>query len=446
MKISMVMLGCPKNDVDAEAMLFLLRKAGHETVMDPSEADAIIVNTCGFIEDAKRESVDTLLEMAKYKKAGKCKLLAATGCLPQRYKRELLDAMPEVDLMVGVNDTGKIAEILDGAIKDGQSPRSLRSLHCADAPVPPVIPGRILTSPASYAYLKIAEGCSNRCAYCAIPDIRGPYRSRPEADILREAEWLAEQGVYELILVAQDTTRWQASPVSNVLGHDLPGLLKKIVRIQGLGRVRVLYCYPELITDELLELVSGEEKVCNYIDVPLQHIDDGLLRRMNRRSGEAQIRDLIGKIRAKYDIALRTTFITGFPGEGDAEFEKLLGFVREARFDHLGVFAYSPEEGTPAYAMKPRVPAGTAKRRRHGIMAAQQRISAEILRGKTGRTYEVVADGFSEDGDLVCRSCEQAPDIDGAILVEGGCAEPGGKPFNVRITGSSEYDMRGERI
>jgi ribosomal protein S12 methylthiotransferase len=445
MKISMVMLGCPKNDVDAEAMLFLMREAGHEIVADPAEADAIVVNTCGFIADAKRESVDTLLEMAGYKKTGKCRLLVAAGCLPQRYKRELFDAMPEVDLMVGVNEFGRIAEILDGANKNGQGPRSLRSLHCADAPALPLVTGRILTSPLSYAYLKIAEGCSNCCAYCAIPSIRGAYRSRPEEDILREAEWLAGQGVYELILVAQDTTRWQASPASNAPGQALPGLLKKLAGIQGLGRVRVLYCYPELITDELLELVSGDEKICSYIDVPLQHIDDGLLRRMNRRSGEAQIRDLIGKIRAKYDITLRTTFITGFPGEGEAEFEKLLGFVREARFDHLGVFAYSPEEGTPAYAMKPRVPVKTAKRRRHDIMAAQQRISAEILRGKVGRTYEVVADGYDENGDLVCRSCEQAPDIDGAIFVEGGSAEPGGKPFNVRITGSSEYDMRGER-
>lgn len=437
------MLGCPKNDVDAEAMLFLLREAGHETTADPAAADAIIVNTCGFIKDAKSESVHSLLEMAEYKKTGRCRLLVATGCLPQRYKQELFDAMPEVDLMVGVNDYGKIAQYLDEAIKER---RSLRSMQCSEAAGLPLIAGRVLATPKSYAYLKIAEGCSNRCAYCAIPDIRGPYRSRPEADILREAEWLTSQGVYELILVAQDTTRWQASLDSNAPGRALPELLRKLVRIQGLGRVRVLYCYPELVTDELLELVSGERKICGYLDVPLQNIDDGVLRRMNRRSGEAQIRGLVEKIRTKHDIALRTTFITGFPGEGEAEFSKLLGFIREARFDHLGVFAFSPEEGTPAYRMKPRVPAKTAKLRMHEIMAAQQRISGEILRGKLGNTYEVAADGYDGNGDLVCRSGEQAPDIDGAILVDGGSAEPDGKPFNVRIVGSYEYDMRGERI
>jgi ribosomal protein S12 methylthiotransferase len=433
MKVLMVPLGCPKNDVDAEAMLYLLGEAGHETVADPAEADVIIVNTCGFIADAKRESVDTLLEMAEYKSSGRCRLLVASGCLPQRYKRELLDAMPEVDLMVGVNDYGRIAEILDGAIKDG------RSLQCADLAAMPTTPGRVLTTPKSYAYLKIAEGCSNRCAYCAIPSIRGPYRSRPEEDILREAEWLIAQGVYELILVAQDTTRYGMDS-----GGTLAGLLKKIVRIQDLGRVRVLYCYPELITGELLDLVSGEEKICSYIDVPLQHIDDGILRRMNRRSGEAQIRGLIEKIRTNYDIALRTTFITGFTGEGEAEFAKLLGFVREAKFDHLGAFAFSPEEGTPAYAMKPRVPAKVARRRRGELMAIQQQISAEILKGKVGRAYTVVADGYSDKGALVCRSEAQAPDIDGVIFVDGASAGPDGKPFRVRITESYEYDMRGE--
>lgn len=437
----MVLLGCPKNDVDAEAMLYLLREAGHEILADPAQADIIIVNTCGFIRDAKQESVNTLLEMAEYKNTGRCKLLVATGCLPQRYKQELFNAMPEVDLMVGVNDYDRISNLIEEAFK------GKRNLYCMDLSALPAMPGRILTSPKSFAYLKIAEGCSNRCAYCAIPSIRGPYRSHPEDEILKEAEWLAGQGVYELILVAQDTTRWQqASPVADAPDQNLSELLKKLVRIQGLGRVRVLYCYPELITDELLGLISGEEKLCGYIDVPLQHIDDGILRRMNRRSNEAQIRGLIEKIRSKYDITLRTTFITGFPGEGEGEFAKLLDFVKEARFDHLGVFAYSPEEGTPAYSMKPKAPLKTAKMRRNEIMAAQQRISAEILRGKVGKTYTVVADGYSEIGDLVCRSCEQAPDIDGVIFVDGGSAEPGGMPFDVRITKSYEYDMRGEKL
>lgn len=437
MKIAMIMLGCPKNDVDAESMLFQLKNAGHEIVVDPASADVIIVNTCGFIKDAKKESVDTLLEMAEYRKDGKCQLLVATGCLTQRYKEQLYDAIPEVDIMVGVNDYSRIAELLEADRVNG------RLLQCSDQIALPEIAGRVLTTPGSYAYLKIAEGCSNRCAYCAIPDIRGPYRSRNENEIIEEAKRLSGQGVPELILVAQDITRYGMDMNPRL---SLTGLLKKLVRIDNVGRLRLLYCYPELITDELLELVRGEEKICSYIDVPLQHIDDGMLRRMNRRSNEVQIRSLIEKIRTNFDITLRTTFIVGFPGEGEDEYQKLLSFVREARFDNLGAFEFSREEGTPAYDMKPRVPARIAKTRRHGVMAAQQQISREILAGKVGSTASVVTDGISENGELVCRTEGQSPDIDGVTVVNCGDDSLVGKAFNVRITESSEYDMRGIKI
>ena len=432
MKIAMIMLGCPKNDVDAEAMLFQLREAGHQIVSDPAGADAIIVNTCGFIKDAKQESVNTLLEMAEYRKEGRCRLLVATGCLTQRYQDQLFEAMPEVDMMVGVNDYGRIAELLRET--------GGRRLVCADQAALPELGGRVLSSPKGYAYLKIAEGCSNRCAYCAIPDIRGPYRSRKESDVLREAEWLAAQGVPELILVAQDTTRFGMDREG---GQPLISLLKKLVRIDGLGRLRLLYCYPELVTDELLELVGGEQKICKYLDIPLQHIDEAMLKRMNRRSGEAQIRGLIGKIRAQHDIALRTTFITGFPGEDEAAYRKLLDFVQESRFDNLGVFEFSPEEGTPAFSMKPRVPARTAKTRRHEIMMAQQAISREILAAKAGMVLPVVCDGAADDGSLICRTEGQAPEIDGITAVDGAEEELIGKAFDVKITETTEYDMRG---
>jgi ribosomal protein S12 methylthiotransferase len=433
MKITIIMLGCPKNDVDAETMLYLLKNAGHEIVEDPAEADVIIVNTCGFIKDAKQESVDMLLGMTEYRKTGNCKLLVATGCLTQRYKEQLFEALPEVDMMIGVNDYENIVQLVEGGCSSG------RMLQCTDQIGSPSIAGRILTSPGSYAYLKIAEGCSNCCTYCAIPDIRGPYRSRNESEIIDEAEWLTDQGALELILIAQDITRYGM----DMGGHSLTGLLKKLVRVDGLGRLRLLYCYPELITDELLELIHGEEKICSYIDVPLQHIDDTMLKRMNRRSSEAEIRSLIEKIRTNYDITLRTTFIVGFPGEGEEEYQKLRSFIQKARFDHLGVFEFSPEEGTPAYKMKPRVPSRTAKARRHGIMADQQQISREILAGKVGKIYRVLCDSISDTGDFICRSEGQSPEIDGAILLADQGNDYTGKFFNVQITESSEYDMRG---
>lgn len=438
MKIKMVMLGCPKNDVDAEAMLYQLRDAGHEIVADPAQADAIIVNTCGFIKDAKQESVDTLLEMARFKQEGTCKLLIATGCLTQRYQNELYELLPEVDLLTGVNDFANIAELLDNtAAKHGRHSAFAGSLYN------PEYHGRVLSTPKGYAYLKIAEGCSNRCAYCAIPDIRGPYRSRQEDDILREAEWLSAQGIPELILVAQDTTRFGMDRGD---GQPLVGLLKKLIRIDGLGRLRLLYCYPELVTDELLELVDGEERICNYLDIPLQHIDDGVLKRMNRRSGEAQIRALISRIRSKHNITIRTTFITGFPGEDDNAYRKLLDFVKESRFDNLGVFEFSPEEGTPAFSMKPKVPIRTAKARRHGIMAAQQEISRELLTARIGQIVPVVCDGPGESDEFICRTEGQAPEIDGVTYVRGLDDSMVGKALNIKVSEASEYDMWGVRI
>ena len=433
MKIAVKMLGCPKNDVDAEVMIYLLKEAGHEITTDPAQAEAIIVNTCGFIKDAKDESVDAILEMAQYKKDGRCRRLIVTGCLSQRYNKKLFDALPEVDLMIGVNDYDRIVSLVEGTVADG------RVLMCNQDPSSPFIPGRVVSTPKHYAYLKIAEGCSNRCAYCAIPDIRGPYRSRGEKSILDEAAILAQQGVLELVLVAQDTTRYGMDLGD---GCAITGLLEKLTKVDGIARVRLLYCYPELITDELLELVSGNDRICSYLDIPLQHIDDGILKAMNRRSDERQIRNLIEKIRSRYEIALRTTFIVGFPSEGEAEFYKLLDFVKEARFDNMGAFIFSPEEGTPAYRMKPRVLAKAAKARHHEIMMAQQAISGEILSSKVGSTCSAIADSMT-DGLLVCRSCGQAPDIDGVIYVDGSDVSNVGKILNIKITGASEYDLRG---
>ncbi len=433
MKIAFKMLGCPKNDVDAEVMIYLLREAGHDIVGDPSVADAIIVNTCGFIKDAKDESVDAILEMAEHKKTGSCQRLIVSGCLSQRYNKQLFDAIPEVDLMIGVNDYGRIVALVEGATGD-------RVLACSPDPASPFIPGRAISTPKHYAYLKIAEGCSNRCAYCAIPAIRGPYRSRDPQSIVQEAEILTRQGAKELILIAQDTTRYGMD-----LGADsgLVPLVHSLTGVEGVERIRLLYCYPELVTDELLELVGTHPKLARYLDIPLQHIDDGILRAMNRRSTEGQIRALIEKIRSKYDIALRTTFIVGFPGETDGQFDNLLHFAQDARFENMGAFVYSPEEGTPAYKMKPRVPKRTSERRRHKLMMAQQEISAALLAAQVGSERLALADGIDENGDLVCRTEAQAPDIDGVTYVSGGSADLVGSMFRVRITGSTEYDLRG---
>ncbi len=435
MNITLVKLGCPKNDVDAEVMQYVLQRAGHRFVSDPQEADAIIVNTCGFITDAKQQSVNTILEMAQYKQNGRCHTLVVTGCLSQRYSGELFDTLPEVDLMVGVNEYERIDELLTSVREER------RLLECSDLSGAPFVPGRVLEGRRSFAYLKIAEGCSNRCAYCAIPAIRGPYRSRPEQDILTEAAWLRDQGVEEIILVAQDTTRYGMDMPG---GESLVGLLRKLIAIEGIPLLRLLYCYPELATDELLELVSGSDRIASYLDIPLQHIDDGILRRMNRRSNEAGIRTLIGKIRGHYPgIALRTTFIVGFPGESDEAFDKLLHFVEEARFDNMGAFVYSPEEGTPAASFRPKVLLKTARERHHRLMLAQQTISADLLAQRVGTVLPVLIDEVDENGLLQGRAAFQAPDIDGVVTVEGAGDEAIGTTIAVRVTGATEYDLRG---
>ena len=435
MNIALIKLGCPKNDVDAEVMQYVLQKAGHRFVQEPGDAEAIIVNTCGFIRDAKQQSVNTILEMAQYKESGRCRMLIVSGCLSQRYSDELFESLPEVDLMVGVNDYERIDELLASVVEQN------RLLQCSELAAEPFVPGRILQERRSYAYLKIAEGCSNRCAYCAIPAIRGPYRSRPEQDIITEAQWLRDQGVGEIILIAQDTTRYGMDLKG---GESLAGLLRKLVALDGMPKLRLLYCYPELVTDELLELISSSDKIANYLDIPLQHIDDDILKRMNRRSNEADIRALIHKIRMQYPgIALRTTFIVGFPGETEEAFAKLLAFVQEARFDNMGAFVYSPEEGTPATKFKPKVPVKIARQRHHALMMAQQEISRERLAQWVGKTVPALVDEVAGDDTLICRTDAQAPDIDGVTTVTAvGQVEVGAR-LPVLITGSTEYDLRG---
>lgn len=435
----MVSLGCPKNLVDAEVMLGYLGKDGYEVTTDEHEADIIIVNTCSFIKDAKQESIDTILDLADRKYDAKCKLLVVTGCLPQRYQDELANELPEVDIFVGTGDYPKIAEIIaakrgvEGQVKYIGDPDYLY-----DAEMP-----RMQSSPRYYSYLKIAEGCSNCCTYCVIPSLRGKFRSRPLDLVLEEAQRLAANGVRELNLIAQDIT---------VYGSDLPGevtletLLKELVKIDGLRWIRLLYAYPDGITDGLIELIKTEEKICKYLDIPLQHISDPVLTRMNRRSGEGQIRDLVVKLRSEIPgIALRTSLIVGFPGESDLDFKKLCVFVEESQFDRLGVFCYSREEGTPAAEMVDQVSERVKRERYKKIMQLQARLSFKRNRKLIGSIEEVIVEGVSDETELLLkgRSSRQAPDIDGMVYITSGQANIG-DIVRVKMTDSSDHDLIGE--
>jgi ribosomal protein S12 methylthiotransferase len=440
-KVSMVSLGCPKNLVDAEVMLGYLGKDGYEITTDEHEADIIIVNTCSFIKEAKQESIDTILDLADRKHDGSCRLLIVTGCLPQRYQEELSQELPEVDIFVGTADYPRIAEII--AEKSGVSGQ-IRYIsdpnYLYDAEMP-----RMQSSPRYYSYLKIAEGCSNCCSYCVIPSLRGAFRSRPLNLVLEEARRLVGSGVKELNLIAQDIT---------VYGSDLPGevtletLLGELVKIAGLRWIRLLYAYPDGITDGLIGMIKGEEKICKYLDIPLQHISDPVLQRMNRRSSETQIRDLVKKLRTEIpDIALRTSFIVGFPGETDEDFKKLCHFVEETQFDRLGVFCYSREEGTPAAAMADQISERVKRERYKKLMQLQARLSFKRNRRLMESVEEVIVEGVSEETELLLkgRSSRQAPDIDGMVYITAGNANVG-DIVKLKITDSSDYDLIGEIV
>lgn len=436
-KVGMVSLGCPKNRVDAEIMLQKLKDDGFEIVPEEAEADAIIVNTCGFIEDAKAEAIENIIETAKYKQEGNLKALIVTGCLAERYRDEIKQELPEVDVVVGLGSNAVIAEIVKNAL-EGKCENRYGEKESL------ILEGeRLLTTPQYTAYVKIAEGCDNCCTYCAIPKIRGRFRSRQMSDILFEIGRLAERGVKEIVLVAQDTTRYG----EDIYGTpQLAALLKKICEIEPIKWVRMLYTYPDLITDELLDTMVKEEKVINYLDIPLQHCNGDVLKRMNRRGNRDSLEALIEKIRAKIpDITLRTTLITGFPGETEEQFEELCEFVNTIKFDRLGCFAYSEEEGTPAALLPDQIDGQLRVDRAEIIMNDQLRIVNEKNEAKYGTLQEVLIEGY--DDYIKCyfgRTRADAPEIDGKAFFTVTEPQKIGTFVNVRITDSLEYDLLGE--
>lgn len=433
--VGVVSLGCPKNRVDTEVMLGLMLDAGYTLSPFPEKAQIIIVNTCGFIEAAKQESIDTILEMAAYKQSGKCEKLLVTGCLTQRYMDELVMELPEVDGFLGVNAYADIVPVLEAMQKGtrvtGWEPCTLPMER------------RILSTPFYTAYVKIAEGCDNRCSYCAIPAIRGRYRSRAIKDVVSECRALAANGVREITLIAQDTTRY----AEDIAGRSLLSeLLAELNGISALHWIRILYCYPERITEELLQTVAGLPRVCNYLDIPIQHIDADMLRNMNRISTPEQIVDLLSRIRGLNDgFSLRTSLIAGFPGESEEQFGKLCDFIQAHPFDHLGAFAFSPEDGTPAVKLPGAVPKRIRERRRDRLMQIQAAVARETNQKHMGRIYEVLVEGHDqENGVFFGRSAYQAPEIDSNVFFTANEELAPGSFVQVRITEVEEYDWIGE--
>ena len=440
MNILFVSLGCDKNLVDTEVMLGLLAKKGHQMVESEDLADVIVINTCCFINDAKEESIQTILEMAEYKKEGRLKALIVTGCLAQRYKQEILDEIEEVDAVLGTTSYDQILEAIDEAVE------GKKSIRMSDMDALPVVESsRQITTGGHYAYLKIAEGCDKHCTYCIIPKIRGNFRSVPMERLVKEAEELVEQGVKELILVAQETTLY---------GKDIYGekslhlLLKKLCEIKKLRWIRVLYCYPEEITEELIQTIKEENKICNYLDIPIQHASNGVLKRMGRRTSKEQLIAVVEKLRKEIpDIALRTTLITGFPGETEEQHEELMAFVDEMEFDRLGVFTYSPEEDTPAATMPDQIDESVKEDRQADLMELQQEIAFERAESMIGRELLVMIEGkVADENAYVGRTYMDAPNVDGLIFVESDEELMSGDFAKVRVTGALEYDLIGEII
>jgi len=435
LKIGLISLGCDKNRIDSEIILKNIN-ADNVIVNDPTEADVIIVNTCGFIESSKQESIDTILEMAEYKKKHNCKLLVVTGCLTQRYGKELTELLPEADIMLGVNDYNKLNESIQKCIIDRES--KFYSFNYSDSFINEG--ERILTTDSYTAYLRISEGCDNFCTYCVIPKIRGSYRSRTIDNILKEAKSLVGQGVKEIILVAQDTTRYGIDIYNKKM---LPELIREISKIDGIEWIRVLYCYPEEITDDLIDEIANNHKVCKYLDIPIQHISNDILKLMGRRGRKEEIVENINKLRQKIkDLVIRTSIIVGFPGETDENFEELKEFIKETKFGKLGVFRYSQEEGTPAAAMENQINEEIKKKREEELMILQQGISKELNASKVGNTYKVIVEG-KEENLWYGRNYEMAPQIDGLVYFESNKAINKGAMVNVKITNSYEYDLKG---
>ncbi len=438
MKILFISLGCDKNLADSEEMLGLLTGSGHEIVDSEEEAEAIVVNTCCFIHDAKEESINTILEMAEYKKSGICQVLIVTGCMAQRYKEEIVQEIPEVDAVLGTTSYDDIVQALNEA-SAGKHFEEFKDINS----LPEDSGRRVITTGGHFGYLKIAEGCDKHCTYCIIPSLRGNFRSVPEERLLAQAEYMASQGVKELILVAQETT---------VYGTDLYGkktlhlLLKKLCQIKGIRWIRILYCYPEEIYDELIQVMKEEKKICHYLDLPIQHCSDRILKRMGRRTSKAQLVEIITKLRKEIpDIVLRTSLITGFPGETEEDHQELLEFVDEMEFDRLGVFTYSPEEDTPAATMKDQIPEELKEERRDEIMELQQEISLDKGNQRIGQEMLVMIEGkVSGESAYIGRTYMDAPKVDGYMFVQTGELMVTGDFAKVRVTGALEYDLIGE--
>lgn len=438
-KVAIVTLGCPKNQVDSEIMTGRIGEK-HQVVSEPEQADVIIINTCTFIESAKAESIDTILEMAQYKSEGNCKTLVATGCLAQRYGEELLAEIPELD---GVMGTGNIAEILE-TLDEAEKEKVRKISAGAPAFIYDESMPRVRMSPKHYAYVKVAEGCDNYCTYCVIPHVRGHFRSRKQESILQEVKAMAQEGVKEVLLIAQDTTRYGKDLYGE---YQLPHLIKEIAEIEGIQWIRLMYCYPELFTDELIQVMKHTPKVCRYLDLPLQHAHNKILREMNRRGTIQEAEELINKLRREMpDIRLRTTMITGFPGETEEEFATVLDFAKKIRFDRLGAFAYSQEESTPAAKREDQIPEDIREQRRDELMRMQQDIAYQQQQRWVGQTLKVLIEEELADGRWVGRSEGDAPEIDGVVYVQSQITLEIGEFILVKITEADSYDLVGEVV
>lgn len=441
MKAGFVSLGCSKNLVDTEVMLGELRNHGIEITPNPSEADILIVNTCAFIQSAKEESITTILNMADYKESGRCRSLIIAGCLGQRYKQELLDDMPEADAIIGTGACGRIMEAVEASLKGQRIVIAGEDEALYDEKTP-----RILTTPSYTAYVKIAEGCDNRCAFCAIPAIRGKFRSRTIEDICHEVETLTENGVREVVFIAQDSTDYG----KDIYGHRaLAELLREVVKIEKLKWVRTMYLYPKFFTDELIDVYASEPKICKYVDLPLQHASDKVLKAMRRPDTKKDMTELIERLRARIpDVTIRSTFIVGFPGETDADYQELKDFLEHERLDKVGVFTYSREEDTPAYNMQPQIAEEIMQERYHELMALQSKISEEVNQSFEGKIIEVLVEGRDEEQQNIAvgRSYREAPEVDGQVYIENDTDSQPGDIIKVEVLQGFTYDVVGEKI
>ncbi len=436
-KVGMISLGCPKNQVDGEIMLQKLNMGGFETAQSIEDSDVMVINTCGFIEDAKREAIETILEVAEYKTAGLISAIVVTGCLAERYQDEILKEIPEVDAVIGIGADRDIVKVCQKALV------GVRSSFYPDKKYLLLEGDRMLSTPPHWAYLKISDGCDNRCSYCAIPGIRGGYIERSMESILDEAEQLAEKGVKELIIVAQDTTKYGVQLYGE---QKLAELLRRIVKIDGIVWIRLYYCYPDRVSDELIDVIANEEKICSYIDIPLQHCNKDILRSMNRNGSYDSLRDLLFKMKERIPgLSLRTTFMVGFPGETEEQFEELCRFVKEIKFDKMGCFAFSREEDTPAYDFDNQIDDDVKKRRAEVLMDIQYSITQNANKERVGNVYKTVIDEKTDNGYLG-RSYLDSPEIDSAIIISSDCKHEIGDFIDVKITDYDGYDLIGEEI